>query len=142
MKRHVYLVVFISVLLLHPCLSHGFDVNGQWIGTITETLNRCDNLGKAKMGDYKLTITHKDNDIVVMENRVKRPYTGVFNPKRPQFAHVHGAYVDGGGYVTELVDIEFENDTTGHGKSVWRWSDGYYSCGGEFSFTLVKTEPQ
>jgi len=51
---------------------------------------------------------------------------------------VLGAYVDDGGYVTELVDIDLSSDTTGSGRSVWRWSNGYYSCGGNFTFTMEK----
>lgn len=128
-------------MFINPGMSYGLDFTGQWLGTITESINRCDHLGKAKPGDYKLTISHQGNDIVVTENVVQRPYTGVFNPQRPQFAHVQGAYVDNGGYVTELVDIEFDSVTTGKGKSVWRWSGGYYSCGGTFNFTLVKQKP-
>ena len=128
-------------MLMQPGLSYGFDYSGQWLGTITESVNHCKNLGKAEPGEYKLTIRHKGNEIIVMENVVQRPYTGVFNPQQPQIAHVIGTYVDDGGYVTELVDIEFKSDTTGNGKSVWRWSSGYYSCGGNFAFSLVKIRP-
>jgi len=141
MKRYASLVIFVSLMLLQPALSHSADYTGQWLGTITESVNRCDNLGKGKPGEYKLTITHKGNNIVAMENTVRRPYTGVFSPERPKFAHVVGSYVDDGGFVAELIDIDFQNDSAGSGKSVWRWSNGYYSCGGNFTFTLVKTGP-
>jgi hypothetical protein len=40
--------------------------------------------------------------------------------------------------VTELVDIDFKDPESGTGGSVWRWSDGYYECGGSFKFTLKK----
>ena len=141
MERYASLILCIGAMIMQPVLSYGFDYSGQWLGTITESINHCENLGKAEPGEYTLTITHKGNDIVVMENIVRRPYTGVFNPQRPQIAHVVGTYVDDGGFVAELVDIEFESDTTGNGKSVWRWSSGYYSCGGNFNFSLVKIRP-
>lgn len=143
MKRYTSLFIFLSFIFICPHLARGRDFSGQWLGTITESINRCDNLGKAKPGEYKLTITHNVNNIVVMENVVQRPYTGVFNPQNRQFAHVQGSYVTHGGYVTELLDIEFDsgNNEKGKGKSIWRWSDGYYSCGGTFNFTLVKQKP-
>ena len=142
MKRYAALVLLIGAIIIQPGLSSGADYSGQWVGTITESENRCDNLGKAKLGKYTLTITHKGNDLVVMENLVKRPYSGVFNPSNPQIAHILGSYVDDGGFVTELVDLEFESDSTGNGKSVWRWSNGYYSCGGKFSFTMLKQKSE
>ena len=142
MKHSILLVLCTGALLIVPRLSHGSDYSGQWLGTITESINRCENLGKAKPGDYKLTITHQGNDISIVENVVKRPYTGVFNPKRPQFAHVQGTYVDDGGYVSEQVNIEFADDNGGRGESSWRWSDGYYACGGKFVFNLKKIQPR
>lgn len=141
MTRYAALILFASVVLLSPDLSHGSDYSGQWLGTITESRNLCKNLGKAEPGDYKLTITQKGGDIVVMENVVQRPYTGRNNPGQPHRFRVQGSYSDDGGYVNELVDLEFSSDTTGTGKSVWRWSDGYYACGGTFAFTLEKLRP-
>lgn len=141
MKRYAFPVIFFGFILIHPGLSFGLDYSGQWLGTVTESVNHCENLGKAEPGDYKLTITHKGNDIVIMENVVQRPYTGVINPERPDFVQAQGSYVDDGGYVTEMINIEFVGDTTGKGKSVWRWSGGFYSCGGRFNFTLKKIRP-
>ncbi len=141
MNRYGSLILFISTLLLHPALSYGNDYSGQWLGTISESKNLCKNLGKAEPGEYKLTITQQDEDIVIMENVVQRPYRGRLNPEEPNLFHVQGSYVDDGGYVSELVDIEFESETAGTGKSVWRWSDGYYACGGTFAFTLEKIRP-
>jgi hypothetical protein len=117
------------------------DYSGQWLGTITESVNRCERLGKAEPGDYKLTIIQKDNDIAIMENVVQRPYNGTLDPGRPGEVQVSGAYNDDGGYVTELVDIEFENDSKGAGRSVWYWSDGLHGCGGHFQFELKKIRP-
>lgn len=141
MKRYPFLLFFFGLLLIPPRVSYGFDYSGQWLGTISESDNGCKNLVKAKPGEYKLSISHKNNDIIIMENTVQRPYSGTFNPGRPHFAHVLGAYVINGGYLTELIDIEFESTTIGKGKSIWRWSNGYYSCGGKFAFTLKKLQP-
>jgi hypothetical protein len=52
------------------------DYSGQWLGKITESHNRCEDLGKDEPGEYKLTIVQKDNEILHMENVVQRPYRG------------------------------------------------------------------
>ena len=131
--------MIIVILSSAPCAAQ--DYSGQWLGSITESVNRCERLGKAEPGDYKLTITQKNNDITIMENVVQRPYNGTIDPGKPGEVHVSGAYNDDGGYVTELVDIDFENDSTGAGRSVWYWSDGLHGCGGHFRFTLKKIRP-
>ena len=141
MKQYASLIILVGFLLMHPGLSCAVDYSGQWHGTITESVTNCKNLGKAEPGDYKLTIIHKANDIVIMENVMQRPYTGVFNPQQPNNIHVLGTYIDDGGYVTEQVNIEFDSDTEGKGQSIWRWSDGYFACGGRFTFTMVKIRP-
>lgn len=132
------IVVLIGLLSLPPAGVSAQDFSGQWLGTITESLNRCENLGKAEPGDYKLTIVHKDGEILLMENVEQVPFRGVVNPKRPQNVHVQGAYNDDGGYVTQMIDIVFADETAGRGQSVWNWSDGYHSCGGRFNFMLEK----
>ncbi len=73
-----------------------------------------------------------------MKNVVQRPYEGVVNPNKPGKVHVNGTYTDDGGYVSELVDIDFADYTKGKGTGVWQWSDGYYQCGGRYKFTLTK----
>jgi hypothetical protein len=128
----------IGLLLIQPVSVSAGNYSGQWLGTITESKNRCENLGKAEPGDYKLTIVHKDGDIMIMDNVVQRPYKGVINPQRPQKIYVNGAYNEDGGYVTEMVDIVFTDDEKGEGQSVWSWSDGYHQCGGRFKFKLHK----
>lgn len=141
MKRLSLLVVLLGVVCMSPALSHAFDYTGQWRGTITQSVNECKNLGKGVPGDYMLTFIQKGDEFVGMENSVKRPYKGVVNPSRPQFVHLVGSYVATGGYVTETVDLEFLTETTGTGKSVWRWSNDFFSCGGNFTFTLEKVQP-
>lgn len=142
MKHYVGLIAVLGVMWMQPALSHATDYTGQWRGTITESTNKCKNdLGKGKPGDYMLTFIHKGDEIVGMENTVKRPYKGVVNPSNPQFVQLVGSYVTTGGLVSEAVEITFSNGTSGIGKSLWRWSNGYLSCGGNFTFTLEKIQP-
>lgn len=141
MKRYVTHLVVAGCLCFLPGLALAVDYNGQWLGTITESIDNCKDLGKAEPGDYKLTVIHKGNEITVMENVVQRPYTGNINPEQPNLVHVQGSYSDDGGYVNELVNLSFVNDEAGNGQSIWHWSDGYFTCGGTFTFTLVKLRP-
>ncbi len=114
------------------------DFSGQWLGTVTESLNDCRRIGKVEPGDYKLTIVHKDDDIMLMENVEQVPFRGVVNPKRPRNVFVQGVYNIHGGYVTEMLEIAFDDAKKGQGESVWYWSDGYHQCGGRFKFGLEK----
>jgi len=141
MKRYVFLLIFLGVACMQPAISHAIDYTGQWRGTITQSVNGCRNLGKGVPGDYMLTFIHDGDEFVGMENKVKRPYRGVVNPSNPKFVHLVGSYVATGGYVTETIDLEFPTETTGIGKSVWRWSNDFFSCGGNFTFTLEKVQP-
>lgn len=132
------LVILLSgTALMAPVSLGAQNYSGQWLGTIITSHNRCEDLGKAEPGAYKLTIVHKDDEILLMENVVQRPYRGVVNPKRPRNVNVQGAYSVDGGYVTESIDIEFANEHQGSGQSVWSWSDGYHQCGGRFAFELT-----
>jgi hypothetical protein len=54
------------------------------------------------------------------------------------FVYVNGSYAKDGGYMNEMIDIGFENDSAGQGGSMWQWSDGYYQYGGRFKFDLKK----
>jgi hypothetical protein len=114
------------------------DYSGTWLATVSESATWCINIGKTEPGDYKLTIVQKGNDITLLENVVQRPYKGFIDPKRPRNLHVNGSYIKDGGYVNEMIDIAFENDSAGKGESAWQWSDGYYQCGGRFKFELKK----
>lgn len=137
MGKKLFVFVIGLVLSLTSTVS-AQNFSGQWRGTVSESVNRCERLGKAEPGDYKLTIVHKDGDIMIMENVRQVPYKGVIKPNQSHNVFVQGAYEDDGGYVTELLEIEFINEDEGRGHSVWNWSDGYYQCGGRFNFTLKK----
>lgn len=121
-----------------PAAVYAQNFSGQWLGTVTESLNRCERLGKAEPGDYKLTIVHKGPDILLMENVEQVPYKGSVNPKSPLSVFVQGVYDIDGGYVTEMLDVVFDDERKGKGQSVWHWSDGYHQCGGRFKFGLEK----
>ncbi len=123
---------------IQPVAASAQNFSGQWLGNVTESLNRCERLGKVEPGDYKLTIVHKDNEIMLMENVEQVPYKGVINPKRPQNVFVQGVYDIDGGYLTEMIEIVFKDEHQGRGQSVWYWSDGYHQCGGRFKFGLEK----
>ena len=142
MKKFAFLLWF-GLVLSNPAGVFA-DYSGQWLATITESVNRCEELGKEKLDEYTLTIDQKANDIMIliMKNAVQRKYKGGIDPERPRNIHVQGTYMDDGGYVSELVDITFESDRRGQGRSVWTWSDGYYQCSGRFAFVLEKTGPQ
>ena len=135
-KKGMLLLILMMAQMLPAC-AWAQNYSGQWLGRITESQNRCQDLGKAEPGDYKLTIVHKDDAIMLMENVVQRPYRGSIDPQRPQKARIQGAYNVDGGYVAERIDIEFANERQGSGHSVWNWSDGYYQCGGRFAFELT-----
>ena len=113
-------------------------ISGQWLGTVTASLNRCEQIGKAEPGDDKLTIVHKDDEIMLAENVQQVPYKGVINLKRARNVFVQGVYNIHGGYVTEMLEIVFDDANKGQGESVWHWSDGYHQCGGRFKFGLEK----
>ena len=123
---------------IQPAAVSAQNFSGQWLGNVTESLSRCEGIGKVEPGDYKLTIVHKEAEIMLMENVEQVPYTGIINPKRPRNVFVQGVYNIHGGYVTEMLDIVFDGTQKGRGESVWSWSDGYHQCGGRFKFGLEK----
>jgi hypothetical protein len=133
-----HFVIVCALILACSLNAAAQDYSGAWTGVITESINKCQKLGKAKPGEYRLTFIQKGNELTAMENTVKRPYKGVFEVGNPGRVIVRGTYEDKGGYVTEEVVLEFTSDRTGKGHSVWNWSSGYYQCGGSFSFSFEK----
>ena len=143
MKKWVFLLWF-GLVLSNPAGVFA-DYSGQWLATVTESVNRCEGTGKMELDDYKLTIDHEGNDIkiVIMEHVAQRIYKGDIDPERPRNIQVqYTKYIYEGGYVSEEVEITFESDRRGQGQSVWSRSDGYRQCGGRFEFVLEKTRPQ
>ena len=123
---------------MQPLGVYAQNYSGQWRGNVTESLSRCEGIGKVEPGEYKLTIAHKEDEILLMENVEQVPYKGVINPKRPRNVFVQGVYDIHGGYVTEMIEITFKDERRGQGEAVWSWSDGYHQCGGRFKFGLEK----
>ena len=132
----IFLGCFLLLAPAFPAAAQNYS--GQWLATVSESVSWCKNLGKTEPGDYKLTIVHKGNDVTLLENVVQRPYKGLIDPKRLLNLHVTGSYAKDGGYVNEMIDMGFENDSAGQGGSVWQWSDGYFQCGGRFKFDLKR----
>jgi hypothetical protein len=141
MKRHASLIFLLCIIFCSAGWSTGANYDGQWRGTVTESTNTCERIGKADPGDYILTILHQEERITIMDNVEQRPYTGAIDPEKPAIVVVKGTYAVDGGYLTEMVTIDFVDDNSGNGKSTWHWSDGYHSCGGRFAFSLKKIKP-
>jgi len=135
--KTVMLLLILGIAVMLPEFLWAQDYSGQWLGEITESINRCEDLGKAEPGEYKLTIVHKDSEIMLMENVVQRPYHGGIDPEDSRKFHVQGAYNVDGGYVSEMIDIVFINAQQGSGQAVWSLSDGYHQCAGRFEFELT-----
>lgn len=140
MKTWSFLMIVCTVSLLSVPV-FALDLNGTWNATITDSLSHCKKLGKYEPGDYTINLTQKGNNISIIEKESQTRYVGTVKQGAPNHVHVRSTYNLHGGYATELVDIEFENDQAGKGGSVWRWSDGLFECGGSYKFTLLKKQP-
>jgi hypothetical protein len=117
------------------------DKSGAWTGIVTESSSDCQNIVKARPGEYQLHFVQQGDELVITEPRSRRPYRGFFGSDTPGQIQVRGTYADAGGYVTEEVFIRFAGADSGTGRSAWRWSDGWHQCGGRFLFTLKKNRP-
>ncbi len=140
MKR-LCLLIASGLTLLGPVQADAQDKSGTWTGVVTESVSDCQNIVKALPKEYRLILTQKGDELVIMEERAKRPYRGSFDSNSPGRIQVRGTYADSGGYVSEEVFIQFVGSSSGTGRSVWRWSDGWHQCGGHFRFTLKKRDP-
>ncbi|MCG6919053.1 MAG: hypothetical protein LJE88_02820 [Deltaproteobacteria bacterium] len=139
-KRLSFLIVVCTVSLL-SVPGFALDLNGIWNVTVTDSITHCAGAGKGKVGDYTIALTQKGDKITIIGQASQTRYVGEAKQGAPNHVHVHSTDNLHGGYVTELVDIDFDNDQTGKGGSVWRWSDGLYQCGGSYKFTLHKIQP-
>lgn len=140
MKKWTFLLVVCTLSLL-SVPGFALDLNGTWKATVTDSLSHCKKLGKYEPGDYIIHITQKGSSISIFDETSQTEYVGAVKQGAPNHVHVRTTDNLHGGYVTELVDIEFENEQAGKGGSVWRWSDGLFECGGSYKFTLLKKQP-
>jgi hypothetical protein len=134
-------VLIVSVCSVYATTVWAIDLSGVWNAKVTESITHCENIGKAAPGDYSIEIVQNGIKLSIDTESIPTPYVGTVNVGKPPRAHVRNTYHQHGGYVTELVDIDFKDEDSGHGGSTWRWSDGYHQCGGNFKFTLEKKTP-
>jgi len=140
--KEMRLLIACSLLLGFGVTAAAQNYNGPWSGVVTESTSECKNIVKARPGEYGLTFVQEGDELTIMENVGRRPYRGFLEADNPQQVQVRGTYADAGGYVTEEVTIQFANSRSGAGHSVWRWSDGWHQCGGNYLFTLMKKVPE
>jgi len=131
-----------GVALLFTVSAGAQDKSGTRTGVVTEAVSDCQNIVKARPGEYRLTFVQKGDELVITESQARRPCRGFFESDDPGRIQVRGTYADAGGYVTEEVFIRFADSISGAGRSVWRWSDGWHQCGGRFHFTLKKSRTE
>jgi hypothetical protein len=137
-----YFAFAFSLVLACSLNAAAQNYDGVWTGIVTESKTDCKKVGKAEPGEYKLTFIQQGDELTAMENTNRRPYKGVVEKDNPRSVIVRGTYPETGGYVTEAVRLEFDDDFSGNGYSVWVWSDGWLQCGGNFRFTLLKDQPK
>ena len=136
--RELRLLIACSFILIYSTNAAAQDYSGTWTGVVTESTSDCKNIVKAKPGEYQLTFVQKGDELTIIENVARRPYKGFIEADNPGHIQVRGTYADAGGYITEEVLIKFAESSSGTGRSVWKWSDGWHQCGGRFLFTLKK----
>lgn len=136
MRNILILISALFVLLVASPVSAG-DYGGIWKAEVTESLTACEDLGRDFVGHYTIEVFQSKDNLIVHAERPYVRYIGKLKAESPSVAHLQATYIKDGGYVTELVDIEFEGQTA-KGGVVWRWSDGVYACGGSYTFVLTR----
>lgn len=137
MRNILITISALFILLIAPPALAG-DYGGTWKAEVTESHTACEDLGRDFVGHYTIEIFQSKDNLIVQAERPNVRYVGKLKPDNPNMAHLQATYIKDGGYVTELVDIDFGDKKTAKGGVVWRWSDGVYACGGSYSFTLIR----
>jgi len=136
--RNIQIVILALVVILAAPIALAGDYGGTWKAEVTESKTTCKDLGRDSVGHYTIEIFQSRDNLIVQAERPNVRYVGKLVPDNPNKAHLQATYIKDGGYVTELVDIEFEDGKAAKGGVVWRWSDGVYACGGNFRFILTR----
>jgi len=135
-KFSVIIAVFVFLLVASGAFAE--DLSGQWSADVISADTRCEDLGWDPVGNYTIEILKGEKSIIIVPERPHVRYVGKFLPDIPNKAHLRATYMKDGGYLTEIVDIDFKNSQSATGKTVWQWSDGVFACGGSYSFVLKR----
>jgi len=136
--RNIIITISTILILLTASIALAGDFGGTWKAEVTESHTSCEDLGRDKVGHYTIEVFQSKDNLIVQAERPNVRYVGKLKPENPNMAHLQSTYIKDGGYVTELVDIEFVDVKNAKGGVVWRWSDGVYACGGSYTFVLTR----
>ena len=115
----------------------------EWKSTITHQSSACKNIGQNIDKSHTYVIIAKtDKKVIVVHRKSGNTYHGKVDTENPMIIHYWASYLKDGGVVTERLQFEKSDETSGKGKSEWNWSDGLMSCGGQYSFSAVRVEKQ
>ncbi len=148
MNRVKLVIIGIVLFLFTPALaSAGQDLvnieGEEWVSTITAQSSSCKSIGKniARTHNYVI-LARTDEKVVVVHRKSGISYYGKLDKENPMIIHYWASYQRDAGVVTERLKLEKSDNSSGKGRSVWNWSDGIMSCGGEYSFTAVRVEKE
>ncbi|MGL1861244.1 MAG: hypothetical protein OCC46_01840 [Pseudodesulfovibrio sp.] len=136
--RKFTITLLVVAVLLTSAPGWAGDFGGTWNAEVTESQTACEDLGRDFVGQYVIEVFQSKDNLIVQAERPNVRYVGKLVAENPNAAHLQATYVKDGGYVTELVDMEFVDKNSAKGGVVWRWSDGVYACGGSYTFVLTK----
>ena len=113
----------------------------EWESTITHQSSSCKSIGKNIAASQTYVVVAKTADqVIVIHRKSGISYYGKVDKDNPMIIHYWASYLKEAGVLTERIKFEKSDDENGMGKSIWNWSDGIMSCGGEYSFTSVQVE--
>lgn len=135
-KLNILICVFTLLLIANGAFAE--DLSGKWLADVTSAETQCEDLGWDPVGNYTIEIFKGEKSIIIVPQRPHVRYVGKFLTDMPNKAHLRATYMKDGGYLTEIVDITFENSQSATGKTLWQWSDGVFACGGSYSFVLKR----
>ncbi|MEA3469650.1 MAG: hypothetical protein U9R57_15715 [Thermodesulfobacteriota bacterium] len=136
------IVLFLCSVTLASAGQDLVDIEGEeWVSTITAQSSRCKSIGKNIASTHTYVILARtDEKVVVVHRKSGISYYGRVDKENPMIIHYWASYLKDAGVVTERLKFEKSDNNSGKGRSVWNWSDGIMSCGGEYSFTAVRVE--
>ena len=113
----------------------------KWEITVTDYSNRCKSIGMDFSGTHDFIIQiQDDNKRVIYDSGTGITYYGKIDSENPKITHYTANYREDAGVLSEEITFKREDETHGSGRSVWYWSDGIMSCGGEYRFSGTRKE--